>query len=114
MRMKYTTENIGGASAIERLLTLAQEFDMLTGDTRDVHTAAEICHDSFDRLIFDKTTEANDHYLIGPGERRHLNFQVTDVMVRASETDERATILSERLFEIARELRDSRAKQQSY
>ncbi len=111
MRMKCTTENAGGASAIERLLTLAHEFDMLTGDTKDVHTAAEILHDSIDRLIFDASTEARDQYLIGPGERRHLSFQVTDVMVRASEADERASLLSERLFEIARELRDGSSSQ---
>ncbi|WP_460231873.1 hypothetical protein [Agrobacterium radiobacter] len=85
---------------------------MLTGDTHDAHTAAEIACDAFQGLL--SGTKANEivkeewaelFYYIGETERRHIDYQVVDAVRRAREADERATELSDRLMDVVREMR---------
>lgn len=110
--MKHNTKTADSASAIERLFRIAKEFDMLTGDTHDAHTAAEIACDAFQGLL--SGTKANEivkeewaelFYYIGETERRHIDYQVVDAVRRAREADERATELSDRLMDVVREMR---------
>ncbi|MCW0983064.1 hypothetical protein OK142_19755 [Agrobacterium sp. BT-220-3] len=110
--MKHNTKSAYSASAIERLSALAHDFDMLTGDTQDVHTAAEIACDAFQGVLSGtKATEivkeewAELFYYIGEAERRRIDYQVVDAVRRAREADERATELSDRLMDVVREMR---------
>ncbi|CUX41108.1 hypothetical protein CFBP6626_00355 [Agrobacterium tumefaciens] len=111
--MKHNLKTADSASVIERLFRLASEFDMLTGDTHDAHTAAEIACDAFQGVLSGtKATEvvkaewAELFYYIGDTERRHIDYKVVDAVRRAREADERATELSDRLMDVVREMRE--------
>jgi hypothetical protein len=110
--MKHKPKTAGSASAIERLFRIASEFDLLTGDTHDAHTTAEIACDAFQGVLSGtKATEivkeewAELFYYIGDAERRRIDYQVVDSVRRAREADERATELSDRLMDVVREMR---------
>lgn len=110
--MKHNTKTAGNASAIKNLVALANEFDLLSADTQDVYTAAEIAFDAVQRVLsgikasdYVKAEWADDFYHVGTTERRHLEYQAMDAMYRAREADERATVLSDRLMDVVREMR---------
>ncbi|SCB53089.1 hypothetical protein [Rhizobium lusitanum] len=113
MQLKRTTENIGHATALDRLSKLATRLDCLTGDTQDTLCATEIATSHIVDVLFPgrkasdhiKAVWADDYYQIDARERRHIDFMTTDMVERAIRADRIATELSEELLQLSYEMR---------